>query len=967
MNFEFCTKEAFSKGQALIAAGSVKDGVASLLEARDEYAQRDMRDGTNCSGVINEAIKRLQDDPYMTLGLPNSCSPTEIKKAYRKLALKYHPDKNSATSLLFTVIQDSYDTLSDEEKRSAYDIRRRRQEASMEKLRKQRPAPAQNQSRNQHQRPNSAKKRNGHNPDPKASADGAGSGGGGGRPSYQHAHNFRGYRTNKSQQQQTRQSPRPQPDPTPDPSRRYSRPMPEPRKEPWVHENQKNEAEERGEEVKRAAEKLRQKNREADTAAEKLRQFNKKFYREFRQNAKGGSSNGTNSRPSTASNGNDPKYKQASGMGDKSKPQAPSKPKNLRFTHRDDTTVTLCWESDAVAGHNVAYELQWRQRGKSIMEWNTSPTLIVSNSCRKKNLEPGLCYEFRIRAASAYGWSGYSESVKVMTCEKGNNDRSSMKERAAAAAERRRGSTTTPRPDSRPNTARTEKDDGEGVKRTGSWAWRRDGEEGGDGAPPGSNGRTPKNQDGRGRGFDAKSEAGNGGQTRTTYAPWNCVVCKRANSAEHDACTVCFTKKNYKPKARQQRKTAESPKAKSGGGGAGKPTASNYASEARKASARPQTVAGTPTSQSRFEAVAKSERPWWEVEEEQDKKKRGVMEEEVEETVPRGPSIRVSSTPKNSSAHKASSPVHRRGQSPTRAEEVETDEEYEEEDTWEYDEEVDTTFESYDSGKRKNTPRGANMKSTQGRVAPDSGMASDESKTGSYLLNVSETRLHNVRREPFFESPVIGHLLTEKVIESVAVCGDWLKVKYHRAYEAGGGLDENFGEEKKREGESDYGWCLRRREGATYLLGVTEDGYAELDEDIEDGGGSPVRAETPYSEVGTEGETDDDDEGDDEEEEEEQWYELRDDDGELYYFNTSTGASQWEPPKWFSEVDPISGIKYYVNTSTGEPQWDEPDDFVPCVREEAYSTPEAQFVKSMLSPKRSRVGANMFRDDAMDL
>ena len=248
------------------------------------------------------------------------------------------------------------------------------------------------------------------------------------------------------------------------------------------------------------------------------------------------------------------------------------------------------------------------------------------------------------------------------------------------------------------------------------------------------------------------------------------------------------------------------------------------------------------------------------------------------------------------------------------------------------------------------------MKSTKGRVAPDSNMTDDENSKGSYLLNVSETRLHNVRREPFFESPVIGHLLTEKVIESVATCGDWLKVKYHRAYEVGG-VDD--GEEKKRDGGLDEtGWCLRRREGATYLLGVTDDGYAELDEEVEEEVGSPLRAETPYSEVQTETDEDDDDE-----EEVEQWYELRDDDGELYYFNTSTGASQWEPPKWFSEVDPVSGIKYYVNTSTGEPQWDEPDDFVPSVREEAYSTPEAQFVKSMLSPKRSRIGANMFRDE----
>jgi len=92
----------------------------------------------------------------------------------------------------------------------------------------------------------------------------------------------------------------------------------------------------------------------------------------------------------------------------------------------------------------------------------------------------------------------------------------------------------------------------------------------------------------------------------------------------------------------------------------------------------------------------------------------------------------------------------------------------------------------------------------------------------------------------------------------------------------------------------------------------------------------------------------------------EHWYELRDDDGELYYFNSNTGESQWEPPRWFSENDPVSGIMYYVNTSTGEPQWNKPSDYVPVIREEVYSTPQADYIKSMLSPKRSRYGANMF-------
>src|SRR3954447_26751290 len=63
-------------------------------------------------------------NPYETLGLAKNASADEIKKAYRKLARQYHPDKNpgdSAAEERFKEIQNAYDLLSDAEKREQYD------------------------------------------------------------------------------------------------------------------------------------------------------------------------------------------------------------------------------------------------------------------------------------------------------------------------------------------------------------------------------------------------------------------------------------------------------------------------------------------------------------------------------------------------------------------------------------------------------------------------------------------------------------------------------------------------------------------------------------------------------------------------------------------------------------------------------------------------------------------------------
>lgn len=73
--------------------------------------------------ISEELVKQLNEPNYYArLGLERNAEDSEITKAYRKISLQVHPDKNNGDGSLFKKLGEAYKTLQDAQKRAEYDL-----------------------------------------------------------------------------------------------------------------------------------------------------------------------------------------------------------------------------------------------------------------------------------------------------------------------------------------------------------------------------------------------------------------------------------------------------------------------------------------------------------------------------------------------------------------------------------------------------------------------------------------------------------------------------------------------------------------------------------------------------------------------------------------------------------------------------------------------------------------------------
>jgi len=119
--------------KAFLRRGEIKMELGEYEEATRDFNQCHQLDPNlgarqRIKDAEKEAKKAARKDYYKILGVEKTAGDDEIKKAYKKLALRWHPDKNgqdeetrAAAEIKFKDINEAYSVLSDQQKKQRYD------------------------------------------------------------------------------------------------------------------------------------------------------------------------------------------------------------------------------------------------------------------------------------------------------------------------------------------------------------------------------------------------------------------------------------------------------------------------------------------------------------------------------------------------------------------------------------------------------------------------------------------------------------------------------------------------------------------------------------------------------------------------------------------------------------------------------------------------------------------------------
>ena len=125
-------REAAARERAQERERMRREAAADAERMRREWRERSQRSNASFDGLFSSR-SRGKPDHYGVLGVEPTADSDTIRKAYKKLCLKYHPDKASADANTpekneakkhFLEVQKAYEVLSDESKRRSYDAGR---------------------------------------------------------------------------------------------------------------------------------------------------------------------------------------------------------------------------------------------------------------------------------------------------------------------------------------------------------------------------------------------------------------------------------------------------------------------------------------------------------------------------------------------------------------------------------------------------------------------------------------------------------------------------------------------------------------------------------------------------------------------------------------------------------------------------------------------------------------------------